>query len=84
MSTLNNSQIKLTRITAEGMRGHVDYKISTGIIVIDPTQVSVVSEFSTTRYSASRKPVLVTQIQVGEHQYCVTETLDEVLNLINK
>jgi hypothetical protein len=46
--------ITLTRVTANGMQGHVDYKISTGRISLVPSEVKAISEMSTDRYGKYR------------------------------
>ena len=72
--------ITLTRVTASGMQGHVDYKISTGRLLIVPSEIKAMSELSTDRYGIYKN---VTSIQVDNETYHVIEDFDTVVELIN-
>ncbi len=72
--------ITLTRVTANGMQGHRDYKITTGRISLVPSEVKAVSELSTDRYG---KYTMVTEVQVANDTYEVIEDYDTVMQLIN-
>jgi hypothetical protein len=71
--------ITLTRVTAEGMKGHVSYTINTGRIALVPSEVTAVSELSTDRYG---KYTTVTELQIANDKYCVIEDYDTVMQMI--
>ena len=78
--------IELTRVYAEGMKGHVSYKIFTKPLLVDPAAITVISELETDSYKNKINGIgpfhVVTKLQVGDQTYHVLEAYKDVWDLV--